>query len=363
MKLKTVLVAPDKFKGSLTAELFCEIAKDEIKKFDKDIEVITCPLADGGEGSLDCFIKNLNAKTIQKKFTNANFERIDACYAIKDDVAFIECAETSGLLKTEFKNPLKTTTLGMGEQIFDAIKNGAKLIYLTLGGSATNDAGCGMAVGVGYKFFDENGNEFIPTGGTLYEIKKITFPQNIRNVKFIALCDVKNVLYGKTGAAFVYAKQKGATDDDIVLLDKNLQAFNSICKSYGHDFTFVEGAGAAGGLGAGAMFFLNAELKSGVETFFNLVDIESKIKRADLVITGEGKIDSQSKFGKVVYSLKEKCGSKNFVAFCGVNNSKENAFEIVSINDENLSLEENIKNTEINLRKNLQKYLKKYLKN
>ncbi len=112
----------------------------------------------------------------------------------------------------------------MGEQIFDAIKNGAKLIYLTLGGSATNDAGCGMAVGVGYKFFNEKGNGFIPTGGTLQEIKKITFPQNIRNVKFIALCDVKNVLYGKTGAAFVYAKQKGATDDDIVLLDKNLQA-------------------------------------------------------------------------------------------------------------------------------------------
>ena len=169
MKLKTVLVAPDKFKGSLTAEQFCEIAKDEIKKFDKDIEVITCPLADGGEGSLDCFIKNLNAKTIQKKFTNANFERIDACYAIKDDVAFIECAETSGLLKTEFKNPLKTTTLGMGEQIFDAIKNGAKLIYLTLGGSATNDAGCGMAVGVGYKFFDENGNE------------GFSFPENMSN--------------------------------------------------------------------------------------------------------------------------------------------------------------------------------------
>lgn len=359
MKLKTVLVAPDKFKGSLTAEQFCEIAREEIKMFDKNIEVIICPLADGGEGSLDCFVRNLNAKIIQKKFTNANFEKIEARYAIKGDVAFIECAETAGLLKTKFKNPLKTTTLGMGEQISDATQKGVKSIYLTLGGSSTNDAGCGMAVGVGYKFLNEKGEEFVPTGGSLSQIKKIIFPKNNKEVKFVALCDVKNVLYGKTGAAFVYAKQKGATDDEVALLDDNLKSFNSVCKSYGQDFASVEGAGAAGGLGAGTTFFLKAQLQSGIETFFNLVNIEDKIKRADLVITGEGKIDSQSKFGKVIYSLKKKCDGKNFVAFCGVNNSKENDFEIISINDKNLSLEENIKNTEINLRKKLREYLKK----
>ena len=356
-----ILVAPDKFKGSLTAERFCEIVKDEIKKIDDKIEVATCPLADGGDGSLDCFVKNLNAKVIQKKFTNANFEKVEACYAIKNDVAFIECAETAGFIKTKIKNPLKTTTLGMGEQILDAVQNGAKVVYLALGGSATNDAGCGMAVGVGYKFFDEKGNEFIPTGGSLNRIKNITFPQNQSNVSFVALCDVKNVLYGESGAAFVYGKQKGATDEDIVILDNNLQAFNDICKSFGQDFTSVEGSGAAGGLGAGVKFFLNAQLRSGVETFFNLVDIEDKIKDADLIITGEGKIDNQSKFGKVVYSLKNKCGAKKFVAFCGVNESKDSDFDIISINDVNMSLEENIKNTEENLRKSLRKYFQKLL--
>ncbi len=357
MDLKTVLIAPDKFKGSLTAKRFCEIAEEEIKKYNKNVQVITSPLADGGEGTLSCIANNLNAKLIQKKFSNANFEKKTASYAIKDNIAFIEIAETCGLVNTKIKNPSITTTIGVGEQIVDAINAGATKIYLTLGGSSTNDAGCGMAAGVGYKFFNKAGKEFLPTGSTLSQISRIEFPKEKIKAEIIALCDVKNVLFGKNGAAYVYAKQKGATNEDLKILDDNLKTFNLICKKYGYNFENVEGAGAAGGLGAGAIFFLNAKLESGIDTIFKLVDIDNKISKADLIISGEGKIDEQSKFGKVVFSLKEKCANKNFVAFCGENKLKENPFQIIEINNKNSSLEENIKNTENNLRNSIKEYL------
>lgn len=361
MKLKTVLIAPDKFKGSLTAQQFCDIVKNEIKKFDKNIDVISCPLADGGEGTLSCFVDNLKAKLITKYFSNANFKKEKSSYALLGKVAFIEAAQTCGLYKTKIKNPCYTTTLGVGEQIRDAIKNGAEKIFLTIGGSATNDAGTGMAVGLGYKFCDKENKEFIPTGNSLNMISKIEFPKEKFNVKFVTLCDVKNVLYGKNGAAYIYAKQKGASDEDLKLLDDNLKAFNKICKKYGSDFSKVEGSGAAGGLGAGAIFFLSSKLESGIETIFKLVDIDNKISKADLIITGEGKIDKQSKCGKVVFSLKAKCENKKLVAFCGVNKLKNQDFDILEINDKNCSLEKNLSNTKKNLCKHIKNYLKNYL--
>lgn len=357
MQSKTILIAPDKFKGSLTAKRFCEIAHDEISKFDKNIKVITCPLADGGEGTLSCFVDNLGADIIEKEFTDANFQKVRASYAISGNIALIECAETCGLMKTAIKNPSITTTLGVGEQILDAVHNGADKIYLTLGGSATNDAGCGMAVGLGYKFYDNDNNEFVPTGNSLYKIAKIVKPTEQINAEVVALCDVKNVLFGKSGASFVYAEQKGASKEDLAILDDNLRAFNDIAKQYGKDFEYIEGSGAAGGLGAGAMFFVDARLESGIKTIFSFVDIDSKIQNADIVITGEGKIDEQSQYGKVVFSLRNKSNDKQFVAFCGVNNLTNNDFDIIDINNENLSLEENIASTEKHLRAKLQSYL------
>ena len=350
-KFKNVLVAPDKFKGSLTSTQFCEIVKDCFYKFDPSINVDCVPLADGGEGSLECFLNATNAKQITGTFTNANFKKVKASYAMLNDVAFVELAQTAGLVNTKIKNPKITTTLGVGEQILDAINNGAKTIYLAIGGSATNDAGCGMAVGLGYKFFNKQKNEFVPTGKTLCQIETIVPPQKKIDAKVVVLCDVKNVLFGKNGAAYVYAKQKGANNLDIELLDENLKSFNTLCKKYGFNFEHVEGSGAAGGMGAGAMMFLNATLKSGVETFFELTNIPEKIDNADLIISGEGSIDKQSEFGKVVYSLLNKSKGKNkkFVAFCGVCKVENPKFEIIEINKPNQSLPTAIKNTKQNL--------------
>lgn len=358
---KTILISPDKFKGSLTAKEFCQIVESCIKKKDKNINILSAPLADGGEGSLNCFIENTGASTISKSFTNANFEKVISKYAIKNDVAFIELAQTSGLINTKIKNPCLTTTLGVGEQIKDAINNGAKTIYLAMGGSSTNDAGCGMACALGFKFFNKFNETFIPTGGTLNEIVKIVPPSTSINANIIALCDVKNVLYGKKGATYVYAKQKGATKKQIKTLDSNLKHFNVVSKNLGFDFKNVLGGGSAGGVGAGAILFLNAKLQSGIETIFKLVNIEEKICDADLVISGEGKIDTQSKYGKVVFSLYNKCKNKKFVAFCGVNKLKRCSFPIIEINCKNETLLESIKNTKTNLTKAVDNFLNEML--
>ena len=358
-KIKTILVAPDKFKGGLTAAQFCEIVERETAKIYPDMKVIKCPLADGGEGSLDCFVKNTNAEIISGVFTNANFEKVKASYALADKTAFIECSQTAGLVNTKYKNPAKTTTFGVGEQIADAINRGANKIYLALGGSATNDAGCGMAAALGFTFVDTNENSFIPTGDTLCKIAKIIPPEKKVSTEVVVLCDVDNVLFGKSGAAYVYAKQKGATNEQIKLLDQNLKYFNNITKADNFDFSKIKGSGAAGGLGAGAIYFLNAKLQSGIETFFEISNIYSKIPNADLIISGEGKIDKQSKHGKVVFELFKKCRNKKFVAFCGKNELKHAPFEIIAINNENESLEHSIMHTAQNFAEKFALFLKR----
>ena len=356
-KFSTILVAPDKFKASMTAREFCDIAEIVIIEIDKNINVIKCPLADGGEGSLDCFVSNTGAKIITNTYTDANFNKIKASFAVFRDTAFIECAQTIGLAKTKIKNPCITTSYSVGEQINDAIKLGAKKIYLALGGSATNDAGCGLACALGYKFLNNENKAFIPTGNSLIEIKKIIPPSKKCDAEIIALCDVNNVLFGESGSAYVYASQKGAKVNEVALLDKNLVYFNELAKSFGYDFSNIKGSGAAGGLGAGAMLFLNAKLVSGVSEIFKITNIYSKIKQADLVITGEGKIDNQSKFGKVVFELHNLSKDKNFVAFCGVNTLSNAPFKIVSINNKNESLQESIKHTKTNFKNKLKEYL------
>lgn len=353
---KNVLIAPDKFKGSLTADRFCEIAEEMLRGLFPHINVYSRPMADGGEGSLDCFVKSTGARVVEGEFTNSDGEKITARYAIMDNIAFIETAQTAGLMNTSVKNPCITTTFGVGEQIKDAVKNGAKKIYLAMGGSSTNDAGCGMACALGYSFLDKYGESFVPTGKTLCKIDSIIFPEKPLNTEVTALCDVKNPLYGKDGAAYVYAGQKGADGEQIKLLDENLRAFNEVCKTYGYDFSDVQGAGAAGGLGAGAIMFLGAVLKGGTDSFFEISKIDALLPKADLVITGEGKLDKQSCFGKVVYSLYEKCKDKRFVAFCGVNEIESPEFDAVEINKKGETLEQSLKNTEQNLRDAINKF-------
>ena len=357
MDFKNILICPDKFKGSMTATEFCDIARKQAKKIFKTAQINCIPTADGGEGSLQFFANQTKAKFVDGTYLDSNFKKIKAKFALSGDVTFVELAQTSGLEITKQKNPRITTTFGLGQQISDALRLGAKTIYISIGGSSTNDAGCGMACALGYKFFDENNKTFVPTGDTLIQIKRIEKPKLPSDIKFVALCDVKNELFGKNGAAYVYAKQKGATEQDIEVLDKNLEYFNSLCKQQGFDFSKVEGAGAAGGVGAGLQFFLGAELRGGLATLLSLSGADKIINDADLIVSGEGKIDKQSLCGKVVFALHEKCKGK-FVAFCGENCLKSNEydFDIIEINNPKDSLKKSIRKTKSNLKSALKKY-------
>ncbi len=351
MRYKNILIAPDKFKGSLGASDVCRIISDEISRVYPDVNAVSCPLADGGEGSLECFCRSTGATLIEGEYTNSDFDKIRAAYAVFEGTAFIETAQTAGLVNCSEKNPLFTTTYGVGEQIANALSRGVKRIYLAMGGSSTNDAGCGMAAALGWTFLDGNGKSFVPTGGTLCKIASITAPEKPLDADFVALCDVNNVLYGHNGAAYVYAAQKGANNDGIKLLDNGLRHINGLFMQNGKDYSDSRGAGAAGGLGAGVQYFIGAELQSGIRAFFELCDIRSKISAADLIISGEGKIDAQSDCGKAVMELAKICAGKRFVAFCGVNENEAADFEIYAINRDGETLPQSIANTEVNLRR------------
>ncbi len=322
------LIAPDKFKGSLTAIEACQAIEKGILNFDPSAEIILQPLADGGEGSIDVLKSVLDLKKEWSVVNDPLFRPIETVYYKKGTTAFIEMASASGLglLKKEEQNCLYTSTYGTGELILQAINNGAKDIYLFIGGSATNDAGIGMAAALGYRILDVSGKIVKPIGKNLINIHTIDNSElkiDLRDVKVKVVSDVDNVLYGLEGAAFIYAPQKGANDTAVLLLDAGLRHFSKIIKrDLGKTMANAPGAGAAGGMGAGALSFLNATLLPGCETIMQLIDFESKIKWADLVITGEGKLDQQTLQGKVVKAVSKACKKMGLplIVACGVSN-------------------------------------------
>lgn len=299
-----VLLLPDKFKGTLPACEIASVMEEAVLAVVPKAEVISFPIADGGEGSLDAFKRILNGEFVSLSVCGPDFEKIDARYLLSKDTAVIELAEASGLLKTKIKNPLCTTTFGTGELILDAIRLGAKNIILCIGGSATNDMGAGIASALGVKFYDSLNNTFIPTGESLSKIEKIDFNDCLK-ISMTVLCDVKNPLHGENGAAYVYAPQKGASESDVKLLDNNLKHLGGLLKNkYNIDVENIEGAGAAGGVGAGMKAFFDAEIKKGIDTVLSLIPKEVT-KNADLVLTGEGRFDLTSLTGKVVGGVAE----------------------------------------------------------
>jgi len=319
-----VLIAPDKFKGTLTAHEVCEAIEAGIKGFDPSIEVIKLPLADGGEGSLD-ILESLDLNRISIKVHDPLFRLIPSYYCLKNDTAYIEMATASGLqlLNPSERNATRTTTLGTGELILDAINKGATRIYLFIGGSATNDAGIGMAQALGYKFLDKEGNELQPIGANLNAISEISHSLKVdfSGVSFVVATDVKNLLYGQNGAAYVYAVQKGANPEEVESLDNGLKNFGSILEStFNKDYSQTPGAGAAGGIGAGAMAFLNAEIRSGIGSIMKIVSFDEQLQRVDLVITGEGKYDRQTLEGKVIQGVVQQSQkySKPVGVICGI---------------------------------------------
>lgn len=308
--MQNFILVPDSFKGTLSAIEVCNIMKSSIKNLYKDANIISVPVADGGEGTVDAFLYALGGEKKSIWVSDAfNEQKILAHYAmLKDDIVVIEMATCAGLpLVKNRLEPDKTTTFGVGELIIDAINSGAKKIILGLGGSATNDGGCGMAAALGVKFKDEQDQEFIPTGGTLSQIYKIDmnniYPK-IKDVEFISMCDVDNPLCGKLGASAVFAPQKGADEDMVKVLDEGLAHLAKIIKRDLHiEVKDIKGAGAAGGLGAGSIAFLQSKLTKGIDVILDTIKFDELVSKADIVFTGEGKFDSQSLHGKVVMGV------------------------------------------------------------
>jgi glycerate 2-kinase len=337
-----VLVAPDKFKGSLTAAEVCAAA-NEFLSVEKQYAVSMLPLADGGEGTFEILHNYFQGTMHEVIVHDPLMRKIKALYGISGDgkTAFIEMAKASGLqlLKPEERNPLKTTTFGTGELIAFALEKKVNTILLGLGGSATNDAGLGMAEALGYRFYELSGTQLHNLNGqSLDKVLKMdrSYVNPLLNkVKVIALCDVKNPLSGESGATRIFAPQKGATASALKILEGGMVNFENLLKSqFGFSSTF-EGAGAAGGMGTGACFFLNAKLARGMDFVSDVTRLEDKISKTDIVITGEGKLDSQSLSGKVVQCVTElaKKHQKKVVALCGVLDLSEPQLRDIGIDE------------------------------
>lgn len=334
-----ILIAPDKFKRSLTAlEVAKALATGIMGKYPQ-ANVMTQPMADGGDGSIDLLEQLGTLETHWVKVHDPLFRQIKAKYYTQGETAFIEMAKSSGiaLLSHQERNCLKTTTLGTGEMILHAIYQGCKKIHLFIGGSATNDAAMGIGLALGYQFLDKNGNTLSPVGESLAEIdylrsSEVTSP--IRQIDFQVACDVTNPFFGKNGAAYVYAPQKGADEQAVEMLDKGLVNIRKVFLEAGMtDVQNIPGAGAAGGVGGGLVALLNAKLVSGMQIFMDWFDLEPQVKQADLVITGEGQLDEQSLQGKVVGGMAKLCQKfqKPLIVVCGQNKLPEDLLETAYI--------------------------------
>lgn len=318
----SVLIAPDSFKGTLSAAEVCDIAERAFKDTLKDVRITKLPAADGGEGLCACFEGFTKGRRITAEVSGVFGEKMNAEYfMLENGIAVIETASCAGLvLAGENKDPERATTLGVGELMLHAKENGAKAILLGLGGSATNDCGIGMATALGWRFLDANGNAVSPCGKALSEIMKIIPPEKSFDLPVTAACDVENPLFGETGAAYVFAPQKGADKESVIRLDSGLRSIAEVIKKdIGKDVSFEKGAGAAGGMGAGALAFLNATLKKGIDIILDESGFDALAEKSDLVVTGEGRLDFQSADGKVISGIAKRAKrlGKKVVAVCG----------------------------------------------
>ncbi len=313
-----IIVAPDSFKGSLTSVQATHTIAEAFEKVSSDFEIVKVPISDGGEGFVEAIWFSIGGEIIEEYVSGPlPKQRVKAKFLLKDDTAIIEMASASGLtlVPKGKRNPKITTTYGVGELIKKAIEFGAKEIIIGVGGSATNDGGMGMASALGYKFLDEK-EKLIKQGGiNLLKLKKIDDTEvddRIKKIKFKVAVDVLNPLCGPEGASFTYAPQKGARKEDLQKLDKALKKLADIVKEkYNIDIENMPGAGAAGGLAGGLVAFCNAKITRGIDLFLDLISFDEKIKNANLIITGEGEIDSQVKYGKALKGITERAKKQN----------------------------------------------------
>lgn len=319
-----IVVAPDKFKGSLSSMEACNAVKCGVLKVFPGAEIVMLPMADGGDGFAEVLQYYLHTQTVDCNAADPLMRQITATYQYNcsSKIAIIALSAASGLvlLKNEERNPLLTSTYGSGLMIRHAIEQGADKIILGLGGSATNDAAMGILSALGFQLLDENGDTVEAVGGNLKQISRIILPGKIPAVNFEIACDVENVLFGKEGAAFVYGAQKGASEKDMILLDEGLQNIAEVLKTQtGRSIADVKGAGAAGGVAAGLMAYFDCKIISGAAMVIEASSIADEVEGAALVITGEGMLDQQSIYGKVVQhiAMLGKQAHVPVIALCG----------------------------------------------
>ena len=301
-----VVIASDSYKESLKAIEVCGAIERGFRAIFPNAKYVKIPIGDGGEGTVESLVDATGGRIISISVTGPLRESVQAFYGVSKDkkTAFIEMAAASGLqhLPVEKRNPLITTTKGTGELILHALNQGAEYIILGLGGSATNDGGAGMLAALGVRFINDKGEVIDPSGGTLHSIVAIDFSQmdpRLKGVKIEAACDVDNPLVGMQGASFVFGRQKGANVEMMKELDENLKHYANILKRYvSSDVSEIPGAGAAGGMGAAVISVLKGDLRRGIEIVLDYTNFDKHIEDADLIITGEGRIDEQTAYGK-----------------------------------------------------------------
>lgn len=325
-----IVVASDSFKGSLSSFQIGEIVSKVSFKIFGECEVVKIPLADGGEGTVDCLLESLNCEKIYCNVKNPIGKAVSAYYGKFGDSAVMEMAQASGitLVKDDERNILRHSTFGTGEMFLDAINKGCKNIYIGIGGSATNDGGMGFANALGVKFYkDETLLEAVPENFHLVnKVDLSEIDKRIYDTNITVMSDVTNPLLGETGATYVFGKQKGADEKTQAVLEKGMENYITVVeKSVGKMIRDKAGAGAAGGLGAALLAFTNAKLNSGVETILGIMDFKEKITNADLVITGEGMMDYQSAHGKLPYGVGKMCKAENIPCVALVGSMGKNA--------------------------------------
>lgn len=349
-----IVLAPDSFKGSVTALEACQAMAEGILEVDPSAEIVMAPMADGGEGTVENLVSAYEGRIVEVEVTGPAGKPVKAKYGIiKDNLCIVEVAETSGLvlLSDEEKNPLVTTTYGFGELISDALCKGCKTFVIGLGGSGTNDGGCGMAEALGYEFLDAKGESIDRGGGSLDKLANIrtdNVNKKVFDATFMIACDVKNPLCGPEGASYVFGPQKGATEEDVEVLDNNLKHLAEVIKNdMGMDVCEMPGAGAAGGLGAGTVTFLRGKLQDGFKIISELLELKEKIVDADLVFTGEGQCDFQTLDGKApfgVVSLAKEAGLPSVIIAGSVGKGVDQFYdmgvrEIINIKKDDMTLD------------------------
>lgn len=333
-----IILAPDSFKGTFTSMEVIDYLKKGINTFFPDSTIVEVPIADGGEGTVEAILHARAGKRIECMVNDPLGRKIKAYYGIVDNTAIIEMAMASGitLVTEDEKNPLLTSTYGTGQMMLDALNRGVDKIVMGIGGSATNDGGIGMAMALGVEFFDTIGNLVQEGGENLKSIHSINVSKmdpRFKTIPIEVICDVTNPLTGPCGATRTYGAQKGGTLETLHQLEAGMEHYLGVIKDiFGIDLNTVSGAGAAGGLGGALVVYLNALLKPGIETILDIVGFEKLLEQCELVITGEGRLDGQSIYGKVPVGVASHCKGKDIIVLAFVGALGENAEDVFDYN-------------------------------